>query len=172
MRIFIYILITVFFVSCSSNELTKEKAAEVIAKKYPKVLDWEIFTADPQHAAGALKTKLEDEGYIRIQKTQSLADAGKPFISFTDKAALYMLPVTESDKKYSIQRVKISELHFKEVVDVKTQPDGKQATVEYTVEHQHNTPFAELSHYKLEGIKKEKAVLMLSDSGWTLAERK
>ena len=172
MRTTFYVLIALLLVSCGSEELTREKAAEIISKKYPKTIDWEVFTADPRHATRALETKLEDEGYIKIQRTQSAADAGKPFISFTDKGAKYLLPATEKDKQYNVQRVKVGELHFKEITSVQEQGDGKQATVEYTVEHMHITPFAQLSHYKLEGVKKEKALFALSDDGWTMTEKK
>ncbi|MBV7530424.1 hypothetical protein [Chitinophaga sp. sic0106] len=172
MRTTFYALIALLLVSCGSQQLTKEKAAEIISKKYPKTIDWEVFTADPKHAARALDSKLEDEGYIKIAKTQSLADAGKPFISFTDRSGPYLLPVTDKDKEYSIQRVKVSELHFKEITDVVEQADGKQTIVEYTVEHRHNTPFAKLSHYKLEGEKKERAVFTLADDGWKMVEKK
>ncbi|MDQ0109117.1 hypothetical protein [Chitinophaga terrae (ex Kim and Jung 2007)] len=172
MRTTFYALIALLLVSCGSQQLTKEKAAEIISKKYPKTIGWEVFTADPKHAARALESKLEDEGYIKITKTQSLADAGKPFISFTERAGPYLLPVTDKDKEYSIQRVKVSELHFKEITNVMEQADGKQAVVEYSVEHRHTTPFAQLSHYKLEGVKMEQAKLALTDEGWKMVEKK
>ena len=167
-----YALIALLLVSCGSQQLTKEKAAEIISQKYPKTIDWEVFTADPKHAARALESKLEDEGYITITKTQSLTDAGKPFISFTDKAGPYLLSVTDKDKEYSIQRVKVGELHFKEITDIQEQADGQQAIVEYTVENLHTTPFAQLSHYKLEGVKKEQAKFALTDDGWKMVEKK
>lgn len=171
MRTTFYVLIALLMVSCGSKELTREKAAEIITKKYPKIIDWEVFTADPRHAARALETKLVDEGYIKVAKTQSAADAGKPFIIFTGQGSQYLLPVTEKDKTYSIQRVKVGELHFKEITNIQPQGDGK-AIVEYTVEHLHNTPFAALSHYKVEGVEKEKAMFALSDDGWTMVEKK
>lgn len=175
MRTFFYVLIAMVLMSCGSQELSREKAAEIIAKKYPKTLDWEIFTADPNHAARALGSKLESEGYIVVQKTQSLADAGKPFITLTSKAGPYILPEQEKDKTYSISRVKIGELHFKEITSVQLQGKGKgkgqEAIVEYTVEHKNITPFAELTHYKLDGIDKEKALFVLSDNGWEIATK-
>ncbi|WP_438940043.1 hypothetical protein [Chitinophaga hostae] len=171
MRTFFYVLTAVVLMSCGSEELSREKAAEIISKKYPKTIDWEVFTADPRHAARALESKLVDEGYIKVEKTQSLADAGKPFIAFTDKAAQFLLPVTDKDKESSVQRVKLGELHFKEVIDIQRQSDEKQAIVEYTVEHLHNTPFTVLSHYKMDGVEKEKARFSLTEDGWKMIEK-
>lgn len=165
MRTTFYVLIALLLVSCGSKELTREKAAEIITKKYPKTIDWEVFTADPRHAARALETKLVDEGYIKVATTQSLADAGQPLITFTSQGSQYLLPVTEKDKTYSIQRVKVGELHFKEIESIQPEGEGK-AIVVYTVEHLHNTPFAALSHYKLEGVEKKKARFSLTDDGW------
>ncbi|SHL11033.1 hypothetical protein SAMN05444266_10275 [Chitinophaga jiangningensis] len=175
MRTFLYVLTAMVLMSCGSEELSREKAAEIIAKKYPKTLDWDIFRADPSHAARALGSKLETEGYIKVQKTQSLAEAGQPFITFTEKAQPYLIANTEKDKEYSIQKVKIGELHFKEITSIQMDGKGKgkgkgqEAIVEYTIEHKNNTPFAELTHYKLEGVEKEKALLVLSDKGWEIA---
>ena len=86
-----FCLITILFTACSSEKLDRETALKLLQDKkaYPKVLDEEIYTADPDDAKKILDSGLEKEGLLKVQRTQKLKDIGKPLISFTDKAKPY-----------------------------------------------------------------------------------
>ena len=68
--------------------LSRDEALTRIKKEsnYPGILDYDIFCGDPKYAKKASDAGLESEGLVTVQRTQKLADAGKPFIGFTAKA--------------------------------------------------------------------------------------
>ncbi|MEC5143206.1 hypothetical protein [Chitinophaga sp. 212800010-3] len=171
MRTLLLILAIAFLSACSSKKLGREQAAEIIKKAYPRTIDWDIYTADPQSAAKALNTKLEQDGYIIIQKKQSLADIGNPFISFTEKSKPYLMETPEKDKAINVQKVKLAEQHFKEVTGMQLLSNDKKAIVEYTVIYQNVTPFVPLSTLKIEPELKRKAYFALYDDGWRIVEK-
>lgn len=69
------------FQSCDSKqELSREEALSQIKqeRKYPGVLDYDIYCGDPKYSSKVLDAGLESEGLVTVQQTQKLVDAGKP----------------------------------------------------------------------------------------------
>ena len=162
----------VLFAACSSDKLDRQTALKLLQDKkaYPKVLDEEIYTADPEDAKRILDSGLEKEGLLMVQRTQELKDIGKPLISFTDKAKPYLLPITDEDKKSKVQRVQIAEEVLEEVSGVQMLDGEKQAAVEYTTYYKNITPFSPLSRLKLNEKNTHKTYFLLYDDGWRLEE--
>jgi len=167
-----FLSISLLFAACSSKELDRETALRLLReqKSSSAVIEKEIYTADPEEARRILDSGLEKEGLLNIQKVQSADDIGKPFISFTEKAKPYLLPVTIEDKKSSVQRVKIAEEEIGEVTGVHMLDGDKRAEVEYTTNFKNITPFASLTEYELDGKETRKAKFALYDDGWRVEE--
>lgn len=167
-----FLLSTIALLSagCSTKELGKEEAMQVIRQqgKYPKAIDYDIYCSDPSHAKKALDAGLEKEGLVSVQRTQKLGDAGKPLIQFTEKAQPYLLATSEKDKSLDVQKVKIADEDLSEVTSVQTENDGKGAVVEYTTAYKNITPFSSLTTINFSGKATRKARFSLSDVGWKL----
>ncbi|HXH99294.1 MAG TPA: hypothetical protein VNI52_03430 [Sphingobacteriaceae bacterium] len=162
-------LLFFLFLGCTSTEkLDREKAFKVLQeeKVFPKIVDAEIYVADPEEAAKVIKSGLEQEGFLSIQKTQSLAEVGQPFITFTEKARPYLISQTSEDIKNNIQRVKIAEEQIKEVTGVKLLDGDKQALVEYKTIVNNQTPFSKLSQINVSEEKTHESKFSLYDDGW------
>jgi len=164
--------VAMLFTSCASEKLDRETAQTLLLdqKAYPKILDEEIYTADPEDAKRILDSGLENEGLLIVQRTQSFMDIGKPLVSFTDKAESYLLPITAEDKKSKVQRVKVAEEVFKEVSGIQMLDGDKKAVVEYKTSYKNITPFSKLSRLKLDGENIRKANFSLYDDGWRIDE--
>lgn len=166
-------LAAVLITGCGKKELKREEALAIIIKErgYPKVIDHDVFIADPVHAKRLLDKGLETEGLVTIQKTQKMIDIGKPLIHFTTKARPYLLQASEAGAVPKIQKVKIGD---EEVVEVTSLIDRGSNTVEvqYTAVYKNLTPFAVLSNYNLEKAKSRTANFSLSDRGWIIEKRK
>lgn len=157
--------------SCSQTKLEKEEAASVIraAKNYPKVYEYEINMSDPASAKKLLDAGLEGEGWVTVDKTQKLKDAGQPIVHFTEKSKPYLIRI---DEKYdNVQVVKVADMDLAEVTGIKIQEDNKSATVEYMVAYKNITPFAKLMQRDLSEKKTERANLSYFDSGWKLDKK-
>ncbi|RPD44014.1 hypothetical protein [Paracnuella aquatica] len=143
--------IALFYASCSTKELSKEEATQVIRQqgKYPKAINYDIYCSDPSHAKKAIDAGLEKEGLVSVQRTQKLGDVGKSLIQFTAKAQSYLLATPEKDKSLDVQKVKIADEDLSEVTSVQTENDGKGAVVEYTTAYKNITPFSPLNNNKL-----------------------
>ncbi len=154
--------------SCSQTKLEKEEAASVIraAKNYPKVYEYEINMTDPASAKKLLDAGLEGEGWVTVDKTQKLKDAGQPIVHFTEKAKPYLIRI---DEKYdNVQVVKVADMDLGEVTGVQLQEDNKSATVEYTVVYKNVTPFAKLMKRDFSQTETQRARLDYFDTGWKL----
>jgi len=154
--------------SCSQTKLEMEEAASVIraAKNYPKVYEYEINMTDPASAKKLLDAGLEGEGWVTVDKTQKLKDAGQPIVHFTEKAKPYLIRI---DEKYdNVQVVKVADMDLGEVTGVQLQEDNKSATVEYTVVYKNVTPFAKLMKRDLSKTETQRARLDYFDTGWKL----
>lgn len=164
------IAVAFLFAACGSSDLDKETALKLLNAQgnYPKPVDFEIYTADPVHARKALDVHLEEEGLVRIQKTQTLADLGKPLISFTEKAKPYLLPVTEEDSKSHVQRVKVAEAVVEKVVAVQNFEEEKRAVVKYETSFRGITPFAKLYDESFAVADTGSANFVRYDDGWRL----
>jgi len=73
---------------CTSKELSREEAFRLLqqGKQFPRIIAYDIYRSDPQYARAVLDAGLEIEGLVTVQRTQKLADIGKPLIEFTAKA--------------------------------------------------------------------------------------
>lgn len=165
-------LAIVLMASCSQTKLEKEEAASVIrdANNYPKAYEYEINMTDPTSAKKLLDAGLEDEGWVTIDKTQKLKDAGQPIIHFTEKAKPYLIRI---DEKYdNVQVVKVADMDLAEVTGIQVQEGNKSATVEYTVIYKNITPFARLMKRDLSEKKIERTSLAYFDTGWKLDKQR
>lgn len=157
-----------FLASCSQIKLEKEEAASAIraAKNYPKVYEYDINMTDPASAKKLLDAGLEGEGWITVDKTQKLKDAGKPIVHFTEKAKPYLIRI---DEKYdNVHVVKVADTDLGEITGMQLQEDKKSATVEYTVVYKNITPFAKLMKRDLSEKETQRATLSYFDTGWKL----
>lgn len=139
-----YLIISIFlFTACESKDLDKATALKLLQeqKNYPKIIEIDIYIADPVDATKLLKSGLEKQGFVKIIQSQKLADEGKPLITFTEKARPYLIPQTDKDTKNNIQRVKVAEEFIEEIINVKMEDDGKSALVEYKSLLNRKTPF-------------------------------
>ena len=158
--------------SCSQLRLEKEEAASAIrsAKNYPKVYEYEINLTDPASAKKLLNARLEGEGWVTVDKSQKLKDAGQPIVHFTEKAKPYLIRI---DEKYdNVQVVKVADVDLGEITGIQLQGDNKSATVEYTVVYKNITPFAKLMKRDLSEKETERASLSYFDSGWKMDSKR
>lgn len=168
------IILSIFYLliaGCTSNkDLSREEAFRLIQQQeqYPKVIDFDVYCSDPKYAKKAIDAGLEKEGLVTVQRTQKLADVGKPLVQFTAKAQPYLLATPPKDKAVNIQRVKVADADLIEVTGVKTENDGKNAVVEYTTAYKNITPFSALSTINFDGKATRKARFSLYDDGWRL----
>jgi hypothetical protein len=159
-------------IGCNNEELDKATAAELIKKEYdyPKVVDYDIFCSDPEHAREVLKAGLEHKGMVIVQHTQKLRDAGKPLIAFTEKAKPYVISTSEEDKKYNIQKVKIADEAFENIKDIAINSTGENAIVTYTT-IRNNTIFNSLFNKDLTTVKEHKAYFIRTKEGWQITRK-
>ena len=158
---------------CTSKELSREEAFQLIQQEqqYPKVVDYDLYCSDPQHARTAVDAGLEEAGIVTVQETQKLADAGKPLIQFTSKAQPYLLSTPEVDKNLNVQKVKLAEEELMEIKNLQIQNGGKGAVAEYTTGYKNLTPFATLNKARLNTRTTHKAYFTLDDNRWRLEKK-
>lgn len=170
--ILILCISAILFAACTADKLDRDEALKLIREKniYPKVVSYNVFTADPVYARRMLDAGLESSGLLIVQRNQTLQDAGKPIITFTDKAKPFLLPTSDEDRKDNIQLVKIADEDLEEVTGVQMLDGEKQAVVEYTTSFKNISPFSVLSKLKVNEKKRHKVNFMLYDDGWRLEE--
>lgn len=175
MKILTVVLLSAFLiVGCTSKEeLSREKASSLIkgAMKYPRVIDYDVYTADPEFAKMAIDKGLEKEGLVTVQRTQKLGDVGKPLVEFTSKAQPYLLPTPDKQKAIHVQKVKLADEDLVEVTGIKTMEDGKQAVAEYTTAYKNVSGFSALTDINFNKPATHKANFALYDDGWRLEKR-
>ena len=159
---------------CASKELGREEALRLLLqdKQYPRVIDYDIYRSDPQFARAVLEAELEKEGWVTVQRTQKLADTGKPLIEFTAKAKPYLLPTPAEDRKMDIQKVKIADEELVEVTGIQTMEGGKQAVAEYTTAYKNTSGFSALTKTDYNQPATHKAYFVLYDDGWRLQKER
>lgn len=172
MKNLLLIVVCIVFVGCSSKELSRDKALELIvqSKKYPQVYDKDIFAGDPENAEKASKTNLEKLGYITFNRQRKFLD-DRPYIEFTPKAKPFFLETPKSDQENQVQKIKISDIVLGEVTGVKMLNENKSAVVEYTIKYINITPFVELYPGKFTQIDTVKAYFSLFDDGWRIENK-
>ncbi len=158
--------------SCGQSKLENDEAASAIraANNYPKMYEYDINITDPASAKKLLDAGLEGEGWITVDKTQKLKDAGKPIVHFTEKTKPYLVRV---DEKYdNVQVVKVADMDLGEITGIQLQEDEKRATVEYTVVYKNITPFAKLMKRDMSEKETQRATLSYFDTGWKLDKQR
>ncbi|NGF55565.1 hypothetical protein G5B35_18100 [Parapusillimonas sp. SGNA-6] len=157
---------------CGRPELDKATALDLLKAEnsYPRMVDYDIYRADPAHAKRVLDAGLEEKGMLTVQRTQKMGDMGKPLIHFTDAAKPYLLPTPEKDQQLDVQKVKLAEEVLEGIASVTTADDGKTATVEYTTRYTNFTPFNVLRTAPKDE-KTHTVRFSLTDEGWKI-ERK
>jgi|RhiMetdeSRZDD1v2_1073273.scaffolds.fasta_scaffold27384_10 hypothetical protein len=167
MRKILYLFfVAVLFMHCSSNKLTREKAAEIIKNNYPELVDWDIFCGDPEFAKKVLDTDLEKDGYVTIKRTHTFNELSEPWINFAEKAKPYFLTTPPGDKEHQIQKVKVADIQFGEITGMKMLANDKKAIVEYKIEYKNLTPFAILAKIDDKKPVTRTAYFSLYDDGW------
>ncbi|RQO75618.1 hypothetical protein DBR43_09785 [Pedobacter sp. KBW06] len=166
------IVLCVVFVGCSSKELDREKAFELIQKekKYPKIYDEDIYAGDPAHARKIMATNLEKNGYITLNRKLTLID-DRPIIVFTEKSKPFLLETSAKDREHQVQRVKIADIVLGEVTGIKMLNENKSAIAEYTIQYKNITPFVEFIRGKLDQTDTVKAYFSLFDDGWRIEKK-
>lgn len=140
------LLFCIFLTACSEKELTKDEAIKLLAKEkgYPRTMDFDIFTADPEYAKKLLDANLESKGYVTVQKTHNLGEIGNPMIGFTEKSKPFLRPVSTEDEKMAVQKVRIAD---EDVVEIKSITEDKSSgtvMVSYVTSFRNATPFSVL----------------------------
>ena len=166
-------ILAMLLTDCSSHELSRNTALGLIKKEfsYPKVYDWNIFTGDPEQAKKILDAGLEKQGYAVVQRTQRMADIGKPWVTLTEKSKEFWLPTKEEDKKVLIQKVRAGEEDIAAITSIKLIGKGKKAVVEYTTEFRNLTPFAVLAQLQATRVNTYKAYFSLTADGWRIEKK-
>lgn len=159
--------------ACSSNELSRKKAQELIQStyKYPTVIDFDIFTQDEGQYRKFDESHLQDSGLFTLHRWRSLYDVGKPIVVFTDKAKPYFLPAEEKQIA-SVQKVKVADEEFIEITGLRLGSNEKVALVEYTTEYKNLTPFSVLSriNFNKKPVTRH-AYFALYDDGWRIEKK-
>ena len=158
----------VLLTSCKSNELTREKAKEVILSKttFPIYQKGEFQTSS-YNALVSLDVpkfeKLQQAGYITYtldgwSLTAELTDKGKQFILGVERKGYY------ADK---FVPVKTCTLEFGEVTGILNIPEQNKAEVNYTVKRT-STPFGQYLFNLSDGEMPHKATFKKYDDGWRM----
>lgn len=160
--------------SCTpKQELSQDEALQLLRQEmnYPKVYDYDVFCADPESAQKLLEAGLEKDGLVTVKRTQKMTEIGQPLIEFTSKATSYLLTSSEEDKRINIQKVKLADEDLAQVTGIKTDDQGKKATVEYTTTYINITPFAALLRTDLKKQMPRTAHFTLYDNGWRMEKK-
>lgn len=169
--LFILLSLGVALAGCNYAQTpTKAEVLQILNKElgYPKVVDYEIFCSDPEHARKLVEAGLETSGLIVVQKTQKLKDTGTALVQFTEKANPYLLPTPEKDKALDIQKVKIADEEISEIIVSADGENNNTVWVEYSTVYKNITPFSVLMKKGLNEPAKRKVKLSLSENGWVL----
>lgn len=172
MKNFFLIIACAVIVGCTSKELGRENALELIKKQqeYPQVYDEDVFAGDPEHAQKVMETNLEKNGYITLNRKRTLFD-DRPLIVFTEKSKPFLLETPAKDREHQIQKVKIADILLGEVTGIKMLNENKSAIAEYTIKYKNITPFVALIRGKLNQTDTVKAYFSLFDDGWRIDKK-
>lgn len=155
--------------SCGSQEkLNRETALKILKENQgnSKVSTYSIFITDPTYAKRMIDAGLEDDGLLKVKRTQKLIEVGEPLIIFTEKSLPYLINQTEEDKADRIQRVKIADEVIDQVTGIQMLEGGNRAVVEYNVSFKNISPFSKLYKENLNNNEARKVDFILYDDGW------
>lgn len=175
MKNIVTLVITLLILSsCSSGEKLDRETALKMLKEYQgdsKISTYSIFVTDPTFAKRMIDAGLEDEGLLRVKRTQKLTEIGEPLIVFTEKSQPYLVAQTEEDIADRIQRVKIADMEIDEITGVQMIEGESRAVVEYKIAFKNVSPFSKLYKMNLESGETHKVNFVLFDDGWRVGER-
>ena len=184
--------ILLFIISCDSNELTREKAKEIIVmdKNYPKSATYNFshgtIRMDKQEMDGyktlinaglinikILETEKWNMGYAKFLVLVSLTEQANDYVegSTTQRSTNY------KSKAYYVYKtpVKIFDQLFNEITGIRVNDESNSAQVEYTEERTNYTPFHDFLRarygpqvYKKPTLIERDADLALYDDGWRM----
>lgn len=164
------IAIVLLVSACDPNVLSRKEAEHIIRKgtRFPHVIEYEIDRSNFYEAGFAVHSNLDEEGYLVVKQTTDFANIGQiELISFTDKAKPYLLPTSDEKLKNHLQRIKLADEDFGEIIAIRSYDDGKSATVEFTTNIINLTPFATMFPRKVDIVTiPNKAEFELKEDGW------
>ncbi|QEC69298.1 hypothetical protein FRZ67_19035 [Panacibacter ginsenosidivorans] len=162
-------LLPVLFAGCGAEQLSEPEADKMLQQKYPRVIDLPIYGGDPKSAVLLQNAGLDAEGYVITKKTKKLGDT-TGWVSFTGKAAPYLLETAADDRRHNIQKIKAGEEQLEEIISVVQGDDGKTATVTYRTKSS-PTPFGRLIKLDNGAVKQRTAELIRYDNAWHFREK-
>jgi hypothetical protein len=163
----LYILIIVM-ISCGSEKLEESQVEQLLkqANAYPLLVEHRLFCNDTETAKRVHKKGLAELGLVTANLAHTLNDIGKPLISFTEKAKPYLLTTSDTLKSIDVQKVKIGEEQFHEVVQIQYSANRDRALVTYTTTVEDITPFARMLEKTMEGEQVRETSFTRTDRGW------
>ncbi|MFA0960291.1 hypothetical protein AB9P05_00645 [Roseivirga sp. BDSF3-8] len=113
------------------------------AYNYPRPILHSLYLTDPRNAKKLMDAGLEEQGYVTIRKKLTMAEAGKPLITFTPEGEKFI----HSTDQANPNRVEViaATLTLKEINAFEMNDKQDRLTFSYTVEITDETPFAFLS---------------------------
>ncbi|WP_432221799.1 hypothetical protein ACRASX_14880 [Flavobacterium sp. TMP13] len=167
----IVLSVSFFWMGCTEKKLDQKTAQEMIVSElqFPIIGDYDLFCNDPQHAKRVIDLGLEKQGLVTVKRTLKILDPS-PLVSFTNRAAPFLLETSSEDKSYSIHKVKVWEEHFGQITSIITNTTKNVTIVDYTVLRT-NTVFAVLYGRDLKKEMQRTAYFYLSENGWKIVKR-
>lgn len=171
-KLILPVLSILLITACSEEKLDERKAFHLIeqSRQYPKLIAYTINAADPNQVSKLINSGPVNNGLITIEEPHSLGEMGNTLITFTEKAAPYLLPLTSQDSLRGFRRVKIAREQLSGVSGIKLLDDGKNAFAEYQTVYKNVSPFSVLVPADFKKKKTHKAYFFLKDSHWQLKE--
>jgi hypothetical protein len=164
--------VLVLSISACAKSLTREKAAELISKRYPRPVIVETSIGTPTVYSVFERHKLVEGGRHR-EGDLYVAD----FI-VTEEGKKYILPKVGSG---GVVKVRVADEIFNEVTGIRIIENGTSAEVEYTWKYKtnqiydlvRNTEFFRRHHGWLQGEVLHKNTLRFSlfDDGWRIDDK-
>jgi hypothetical protein len=179
------LLISIFIFSCSSNELSRAKAEQLIKEKvqYPKDLQFvKCYTVKgygngPQYAEKMQLykeqlEKLQSEGLITFHSDNSHPEYTDFIVDFTDKGKQYLAGTPGRDDENGNNQsvfVKVGFLDFDKITGIVARPGFNITEVNYTEKVKDITPFGKVFNIPQE-IFSRQATFTKFDDGWRITQ--
>lgn len=169
-KLILPVLSILLITACSEEKLDERKAFQLIeqSRQYPRLIAYTINTADPNQVGKLINTEPVKSRLITIEEPHSLGEMGNTLITFTEKAAPYLLPPTSQDSSRGVRRVKIAREELSGVSDIKILNEGNNAFAEYQTVYKNVSPFSVMLPGDFKKKKSHKAYFFLKDSHWQL----
>jgi len=165
---------TIFLFACERQTPDNETAEKLIKAHYrlPRIIEHTISTVDPAVAKKLLDLGLENDSLVKIMRSQTLAQTGMPWISFTEVGKAYFLPTPKEDIKYKRQNVKVAFKEFGEVKSIVMGKENNTAIVKFSLILKDSTPFSKLVTGDFSKPQILDAFFVKYDTGWELDNKK